>query len=138
MATSDIYRKQHDDLLALATTIAGNLNKETITGKTDAVLGLLSELAAKLNTHLTMEDKALYPKLLNSGNPKAKETADAFIKEMGGIKQVFEAFVNKWSNPNNLKNDAEGFIKETTGLFGALKARIDKENGQLYPLLDSI
>jgi len=138
MAASDLYKKQHEDLLAMATNIAGNLNTDTIKGQTDTVLNLLSELAAKLNTHLSMEDKALYPKLINSGNAEAKATAESFQKEMGGIKQVFEAYVNKWSNPANLKNESEEFIKATKELFSALGSRIDKENNILYPFLDSI
>ena len=138
MSLSQIYRKQHDELLAMAGNIGANLNHETITTRTDDVLNLLSELAARLNTHLTMEDKALYPKMINSGNTKAKETAESFQKEMGGIKAVFETYVNKWSNPVNLKSSSEEFIKETNGLFAALGSRIDKENNQLYPLLDSL
>lgn len=138
MSASMIYRRQHDDILKLVGTISANLQKDTITNKTEDVLNLLSELSAKIVTHLTMEDKALYPKLVSSGNPKAKTTAEAFIQEMGGIKDVFQVFVGKWSNPTNLRNEPEAFIAETKGLFQALGARIDRENSVLYPLFDAI
>lgn len=138
MNPSQIYRKQHEEILSIVSEIQKNLDVKIIQEKTDACLNLLSELSAKIVTHLTMEDKALYPKLLKSDNAKARETAETYIQEMGGIKEVFQAFVGKWSNPTNLRQDPEKFITETNQLFQALGERIERENTVLYPLLDSL
>ena len=138
MFKTDIYRKQHDELLAVAGKIAPLLNSNDTTTKTNELLENLGELAAKLNTHLTMEDKALYPKLLSSNSEETIKTTNDFIEEMGGIKKVFEGYVSEWANPTAIKTRSDEFITATQGLFAALTQRIDKENTVLYPLADNL
>ena len=70
MAMTDSYRKQHVELLDLAVKLSGKLSKDVILKETNEIVSVLSQFASKLNMHLTMEDKALYPKLITSGNPK--------------------------------------------------------------------
>lgn len=136
MAFTDNYRRQHDEILDLAGQLAANLTVDKIKTNTDNVLNLLSQFSAKLNIHLTMEDKALYPKLLASSDKKISETATAFQTEMGGIKQVVEKYIGNWCSKANLQSDPQKFITDTNGLLGALKARVDKENTILYPMAD--
>src|SRR4029453_4097984 len=61
MSFTDKFRQQHDEILA----IVGELN-DKLKAKADAqaLRSVLSNLAGKLNFHLAMEDKALYPRIL--------------------------------------------------------------------------
>ena len=104
----------------------------------DEIINVLSQFASKLNMHLTMEDKALYPKLMTSTNPKTAQTAREYMTEMGGIKQVVEKYISSWSLSKNIISEPQKFIDESKGIISALKARIDKENNILYPLADSL
>ena len=132
MSFTDKFRAQHDEILALATEITGQLK-----GKPDAVAvrKMLSNLAGKVNFHLAMEDKALYPRLLQHQDAKSTALAGKFMKEMGGLAQVFVAYNNKWQ-VTAIKADPSGFSDETRKVFGALAHRISRENTDLYPLAD--
>ena len=138
MAITDTYRKHHDELLFLAKELSQKLNENEVKEKASEILDLLSKFAAKLNMHLTMEDKALYPKLITSKDLKTSQIAREFLTEMGGIKVVVEKYIHNWSLAKNIIASPEIFIKESKLIIGALQTRIDKENNILYPLADSL
>lgn len=138
MALTDIYRKQHDELLNMAGTLAGKLNASGLREKPEEAVSLLAQFAAKLNVHLSMEDRALYPKLKDASDPNCAKTAKEFQEEMGGIKKFFEDYAGKWSNSAEIRTNPDDFITQTQGLISALGQRIDKENTVLYPLADAL
>ncbi|HMV45535.1 MAG TPA: hemerythrin domain-containing protein [Leptospiraceae bacterium] len=138
MAMTDSYRKQHTELLEMATQLSTKLSVDIITKEANQIVTILSQFGSKLNMHLTMEDKALYPKLINSGNAKTAQIANEYITEMGGIKQVVEKYLTSWSLAKNLIAQPQKFIDESKGIITALKGRINKENNTLYPLADAL
>lgn len=138
MAMTDSYRKQHAELLDMAGKLATKLSKDIVVKEATEIVSVLSQFASKLNMHLTMEDKALYPKLMNSGNAKTSQIAKDYMTEMGGIKQVVEKYIHSWSLAKNLIADPEKFINDSKGIISALKTRIDKEDSVLYPLADAL
>ena len=138
MALSDIYRRQHDELLTMAGSLSESLNPESLKKDPKNTLMILAQFSAKLNVHLAMEDKALYPKLIASNNEQCQKTARQFQDEMGGIKAVFEAYTAKWSNSNAISSDTDAFIQESKDLIQALAGRIEKENTTLYTLADTL
>lgn len=56
---------------------------------------------------------------------------------MAGIKPVVAAYAKKW-NEDAIRKDAQGFCTETRGLFAALGGRIQRENTELYALVDRL
>lgn len=132
MGFTDKFRVQHDEILAMTREITDKLKAEP-----DAALirKLLSSLAGKVNFHLAMEDKALYPRLAQQKDTNANALAAKFMTEMGGLAGVFMAYNNKWQ-VSVIKSDPEGFAHETRKVFGALAHRIQRENTELYPLAD--
>lgn len=138
MGNTDVFRDQHRELLAIAGELAGNLNLTIIKNESENVRSILSRLAGKLKVHLAMEDKSLYPALLRTSDAEVKALTRKFMDEMGGIAVVFTKYKDKYPGPSSLKSDPEGFITETKTIIAALKARIDKEDNQLYPLVDRL
>lgn len=132
MGFSDKFRAQHDEILAMAGEITVKLK-----GKPDAteIRKLLSNLAGKVNFHLAMEDKALYPRLMQVKGSDAQVTATKFQNEMGGLAEVFSSYNNKWQ-VSAIRSDFEGFAEQTRKVLGALAHRISRENADLYPLAD--
>lgn len=132
MSFTDKFRTQHDEILALAGEISDKLRTNP-----DAVLirKLLSNLAGKVNFHLAMEDKALYPRLMKQADAHSNALATRFMTEMGGLAQVFAAYNAKWQ-VSAIKADTGAFSEETRKVFGALAHRIARENSDLYPLAD--
>lgn len=133
MGFTDKFRQQHDEILGMV----GELNQQIkAKGDAQALRTALSALAGKLNFHLAMEDKALYPRMLK-GDGEAKTTAARFLQEMGGLGEVFQAYNNRWQ-VSAIRKDPEAFAAETHKVFQALGKRIARENAELYPLADTL
>ena len=132
MGFTDKFRVQHDEILALTREISGKLKPDA---DASLIRKLLSNLAGKVNFHLAMEDKALYPRLQQQSDANARALATKFMTDMGGLASVFMAYNNKWQ-VSAIKSDPEGFAHETRKVFGALAHRIQRENTELYPLAD--
>ncbi len=138
MSVTDNFRRQHNEIVDVVQKIAAGLNAEELKKDASAIRELLMMLAGKLKMHLAMEDKALYPNLINHTNDDVRNTAKKFVEEMGGIKEAFTAYVEKWSIAGKIENDAEEFVRETQNLFAALGNRVERENNELYPLLENL
>lgn len=138
MSATDTYRRQHEDLVKVVVEISGYLDPEKAKKDAAQVSALLSRLVGKLKIHLAMEDESLYPKLLAHADPKVKEIATRFQKEMGTMKPVVEGFAKKWGSAMAIQGNPAEFVKETKGLFDALGKRVEKENNELYATFDKV
>ena len=134
MPYTDNFRAQHDEILALAKEVTDHMGRPNA----DATLlrKQLSSLAGKVNFHLAMEDKALYPRLMAAKGSAAEALAGKFMTEMGGLARVFTDYNARWQ-VSTIRGDMAGFGEETRKVFGALAHRIARENTQLYPLADA-
>jgi hypothetical protein len=133
MSFTDKFRAQHEEILAMAGDITEKLKANADAAE---VRKILSNLAGKVNFHLAMEDKALYPRLMKQKDSDAPATAARFLKEMGGLAEVFTNYNTKWQ-VSAIRSDTPGFANETRKVLGALAHRIARENAELYPLADS-
>lgn len=138
MSKTKNYRDQHDDLLKIASEISAHLNVDKLSNNASDVRSLLSKLFGKLSVHLSMEDKALYPRLLDHSDDRVKSMAKSFMDEMGGIGKAVEAYKGKWPSALHIQKDPGGFIEQTKGIFAALAKRIDNENNVLYKAVDEL
>ena len=136
MGITDNLRKQHKEILKTTDQISLYLNAETLSKDATQVKGLLSTLEKTLHFHLIKEDDSLYPGLLTHPAKSIKALAKIYIDKMGGIRKDFMNYMAKWPDAMSIQDNAESFINETKVLFEALSRRIDKEDNELYPLLD--
>lgn len=130
----DAYLEQHKELLEVVTQISARLTPQEIAADAKSITSLLSTFSLKLFFHLSMEDKALYPAMLNSKDAATSQTAKKFMDEMGKISQIFTEYKAKWSNSVAIQADPTGFISETNNLFAALGDRVTREENELYVL----
>jgi hypothetical protein len=135
MSATGNFRKQHAEILEIAKNIDANLPR--LPGAAGDVRALLNSLAAKVSIHLAIEDEALYPRLRAHQDARVQNTAKKFTDEMAGIKDAFQKYLKAWTE-GAIKANVAGFATETRGLFGALGQRIQRENTELYPLLDKL
>jgi hypothetical protein len=82
-----------------------------------------------------MEDKALYPRLVQVNVENSRGLAEAFQQEMGGLAATFATYNQKWQI-NAIAADPAGFSRDTHAVFAAIGRRIARENSELYPLAD--
>jgi|GEM_PF-613578 len=106
------------------------------------VLGILStkinKLSSVLRLHLSSEDRYLYPQLLESDNQDVKGLAEYYDQTMGGLSNAFISFKTRYNTYDSITQDYEKFKGELLSIFAALTIRLDKEDHELYPLIQSL
>lgn len=132
------FRKQHDDILMLVKDITAALRSTLSEEDAARLRAMLAQLSGKLSVHLAMEDKSFYPTLVGSADPELQRIARQYSSEMGPLASTFQAYVQKWSTARVIHADPAGFSSDTRTVFGALTARIQKENTHLYHLADKL
>ncbi len=138
MAATDLLRRQHQGLLKIAQQLDGLLNPSVLPGKEAEARRVLSELVGTLVMHLAMEDQSMYPRLLVRKDPVVASKAKKFADEMGGLRAAADAYVARWTTAAAIAKDGAEFISETTGVLAALRARIAREDGDLYEMVDRL
>lgn len=137
MKFTGTFFKQHDELIEIVTKISQLLDVNRIKTNFPDLQKHLSDLSRTLNSHLLMEDRGLYPVMLEHGNVTAKELARLYMDEMGGLKSTFIEYVITWKE-NRILENPQKFIDETKSIFAALGNRIEKENTILYPFVEKL
>lgn len=138
MSRTSNFRRQHADMLALAADIQ-NMMAEPITDDSAKLISqALMKLTGKLKIHLAQEDQSLYPRAAESADTNMASVAKQFQREMGGLSETYLTFASRWQTPSAIGGNPAGFKSETEGVFKALAARINRENRELYPLIDQL
>jgi iron-sulfur cluster repair protein YtfE (RIC family) len=138
MTATQRYRAQHAELFALVTQITALLEDADLSKKAAEIRCLVSSLAGKLSIHLAMEDKRLYPKLMAHSNPDVRALSKRYSEEMGSLADDFTKFNQRWLTAAFIEKDPAKFVGEINLILTALQTRIEKENNQLYKLVDNL
>jgi hemerythrin-like domain-containing protein len=138
MSRTTTYREQHQELVGVVGQLSALLDPAQLAKDAQLVRSVLIHLAGKLNLHLAMEDKALYPQLLKHADPAVQAKAKAFIDEMGGIKEAFGDYLKRYPNSQTIQGAAEAFVSDTQGLIKVLAKRIQAEDSDLYAMVDQL
>lgn len=136
MSRLDNFKRQHREIRELVSNITALLDRDLLLAEPAQVRYQLSALSGKLMMHLAMEDKFLYPSLMGKDDTKIQSTADRFSAEMGDLVKVFKDYSEKWLTPSSIKANPDTFIKDSHDIFQALLRRIEREDRELYPLVD--
>lgn len=98
---------------------------------------LRQQLVSTLLAHLKLEDWALYPRLIESGEADIAAAGQMFKDEMGGLAPAFLAYSNKWT-AGSIGADWPGYCADTRAILAALTNRLTRENRELLPLLERL
>ena len=137
VSSCERFRRQHEELQKLGMEIAGKLSRKTIVAEAATVRRLVARFAGKLTVHASMENEALYPRLLQHGDPAVRARARALFDEVGELYATFHAYAARWPGAPSIEADPGGFVKETREILTRLAFRMVKENEELYPLVDA-
>jgi hemerythrin-like domain-containing protein len=92
-----------------------------------------------VKAHLDVGDRHLYASLLTHRDQSIKHTASLFLSGSGEIKRVFEEYLHRWCNNDELRiRNHDSFVKETEDMFRLVLRRIEDETEHLYPLLREV
>ena len=128
------FQSQHNDAAAQIATLEALMAKPKL-DPVEASEALII-LASRLNFHLSMEDKFLYPKAALSTDSTLRELAQKMQTEMSGLSEEFVRYVKKWT-PSEISSHSNEFLDHSKRVIAALKDRIHREETQFYPLLQS-
>lgn len=137
MRKTETYRQHHQELRALAARIEVLLDPTAVRADPAAVAGIVRELFGKFSVHLAIEDNSLYPRTKTHADARVRDTATRFEAEMGGLSERFEAYRKAWPGPLAIGRDPAAFVSETRAVLEALKARVAREETELYDLIDA-
>lgn len=127
-------REEHEGLAI----IVGQLSKmigEDMPPPARELYQLRMRLASGLIHHLKSEDWMLYPALLASSDDKIALTARAFSASMGGLWDEFKNYSERWG-ADAINRNWKRYQAETFEILRALTLRMNREERDLYPLLD--
>jgi hemerythrin-like domain-containing protein len=136
MIDSSRFKHEHKVILGIVSQLEDLLDAEALAANGTPAHQLVAELAGLLTEHLRVEDAVIYPSLVTHSEPSVRATAQLLAKRIGGIGRTFEAYVGAWAAGETISGDPARFVAETRGMMRALKNRIEREDRELYPLVD--
>jgi iron-sulfur cluster repair protein YtfE (RIC family) len=129
-------KEQHMELVQLAREISLYLEPDKLLTDTRKVRNLLSKLAFRIEDHQVVEDRLIYPSLLENAREEVSTIAEQFREEMEWILEEFSRYNRKWERDESITDDALTFIEETNSVINELGKRINKEDNILFTLID--
>ncbi|MDI9408445.1 MAG: hemerythrin domain-containing protein [Candidatus Pacebacteria bacterium] len=128
------FLHQHEEALELLQRLEDHCKQIPLNSR--EVSESLVGIAAQLKFHLAMEDKFLYPKASQSSDAELKSLSHHMSDEMMEISKVFDKYVNAWTK-SSIDRDSAKFLAETAQIIAAIRDRIEREEGHLYPLAEA-
>ena len=134
--TTTLYRDHHANVGQLVGRIEAQLASRSVETDPAALIATVRELFGIFAVHLSLEDSALYPRLLAHPDATLRGTAARFQAEMGDLRARFDQYRTRWPGPVAVAKDPAAFVRETREVVAALKHRIGREDRELYDLID--
>jgi hypothetical protein len=130
----DNLSRQHRELVRTATEMFGWLDAAKLRerGAGDAFRAL-SSLSGILKVHLAMEDRSLYPGLVQHKDLQLRTLAQRFLDERCMIQERYDGYRGRWTSAAAIERDAEAFIEETRQVLGMLWNRMKMEDDVFHP-----
>ena len=135
MATISELCDEHRKLEALA----ANLLKIVAAPVADAasVAGVRWQMAQALLDHCRGEDRAVYDRLLASGDAIATALAWEYRKEFGALGAAFSGYIGDWP-VDRVNRNWIGFRADTQAIMALIVTRIAREERELYAHVERI
>ena len=139
MKTLDGYRNSHAELRQMIDDLRSIMTPDLLKIRPNAKTAyqLMCDLGQKVKSHLSDEDKQLYPNLLVHEDPKVKSIAWGFISGEKPLRRTFDEYYRKWLKNCDF-NFSDEFLEESREIFDMLSYRIDREEQVLFPKLVEI
>lgn len=130
------YRQHQAELASIITSLSELTSRQDAMSHVLDIVAMLNRLSAKVTDVLTLEDKVLFPRLLNHPDPQVREAAQRVLDEAGHLQPVFDDYFAIWSSPPAIVSRFPAFARETRMLLKRMKDRCRQEDEELFPLVD--
>jgi hypothetical protein len=129
----DNLTRQHRDLVKTATRMFGWLDADKLSHGAASVYQEISSLSGILKVHLAMEDRSLYPRLVQHRDAQLRTMAVRFLQERGQIRERFDVYKAEWHSPAAIERAPARFVDETRQILGLLWNRMKMEDDVFHP-----
>ena len=138
MVTFKELNEQNHMIAERAKIIAYMIQDRTICD-TDVTNELFFDFVQMVKSHLDIEERELYKKLLTHPEQGVKNTAENFLSGSAEIKRVFKQYTRRWCHNHKLRiKDHDRFVKETNEIFDMIQDRIISETEKFYPVVRNV
>ncbi len=131
------FKEHHAQILASIS----KLRKMTHAGIAENAAAIAEELKALgriVVMHLAAEDRVLYPSLSKQPNAKLAQMSRQYQEEMGGLASDLQTFIRQWIRVSELAHHPEEFRSDANRVLAAAHARIQRENREFYPMVETV
>ncbi len=135
---TDNLRRQHEELFAEAGELLAALSVDTIAANAHELRRRLARFSGKLSVHASMENDALYPRMVAHPDPRVSTVAREFVEAFGGIYDAFSGYLRRWPTAASIEGNPVAFVRESKDAFKMLARRVMRETSELYPLADEV
>lgn len=136
---TDNFRRQHEELALMGGDILQQLDVDdaAIVARASDLRRQVARFAGKLRVHASMENDALYPRLLEHREQRVRETAQSLLREVKDLYSAFDSYSQRWPSTASIEAQPRLFAKDTRKVLKTLWMRMCRENDELYPLADA-
>ena len=136
MYTLDDLKQQNRDIQQLCDILSVLIENKSLHDNT-YVCELMSRFKEKVWMHLVFEDNTVYAELARHQNNTVSDMAKSFHDSAKIIKKRFSGYFRHWCNPAVTDIEHETLVQESREIFALIQERINYENEQMFPLIES-
>lgn len=134
MRFTDQLRYEHDLLTGMAEALRASA-RGAAARDLPRFLVLLGQFTQLLRVHLMREDSVLYPALEASPDRAVAALAAEMHGEHGCLDRHVAAFDHSWT-PDEIRRRWPSFCDDLADLLDMVLQRTDRENDELYPMIE--
>ena len=98
---------------------------------------LFRRFTSKVKDHLSLEDNALYAKMLGHGDTHINSLTTRFLTNSRELQRVFMSYEKQWCKEGAHVAGNDAFVRETHGIFSMIRERIKAESDEFFPAVNS-
>lgn len=133
----DRFKQQHIDILRRIDTLRTVVH-QGIEMNARTIAQQVHELGTVVKLHLAIEDRILYPAAVKAADTRIAAMAETYQQEMKGIANAYIRFTLKWSDAGKVAAEPEGFRVDANTVLKNVYQRMQRENHEFYPAIESM
>ena len=131
------FKRQHVEILQRIDGLR-KLAHAGVEANADSIAQQIKELGKVVTLHLAIEDRILYPAVQKAEDAQVAAMGAAYQDEMKGIANRYIRFTNQWSDAKRVAAEADAFRAAANTVLKDVYLRMQRENHEFYPAIESI
>lgn len=136
MPDTALYRNEHLEIIRIIDDMKPLLDFVQVSGNPLAINKLFIKLSEILSPHMAMEEKHLYPYLYVHHDSNVQIPAIRFYYQHKEILRELKKYQLKWAEIDSIQKRPFEFIQDCNLFCETVRLRIEKENTELFPLVE--